>query len=112
MDLKDAVFKPLGPSSNLSKKTSRAVELQRQLQYKLQFNVVDELIDLYRDPETKPADRRQILTDLMRYLYPQLKAIETDTREGEKINVNIVFPESKKDQDSIIVEESTLITSL
>jgi len=87
-------MKPLTPSSNLDKKTSRAIELQRQLQYKLKFNVVDELIDLYRDPDTKASDRRAILTDLMRYLYPQLKAMEIDQREGEKINVNIMFPDN------------------
>lgn len=85
------------PTSDTSKKTSRAVELQRLLQYKLKFNVVEELIDLYRtDMEMKPSDKRQILSDLMKYLYPQLKAMEIDTRDGEKINVNIVFPDSTK----------------
>ena len=82
------------PSSDLNKKTSRAVELQRLLQYKLKFNVVEELIDLYRCGDLKPSDQRQILADLMKYLYPQLKAMELDTRDGEKINVNIVFPKS------------------
>lgn len=100
-------MKPLTPSSNLDKKTSRAIELQRQLQYKLKFNVVDELIDLYRDPDTKSSDRRAILTDLMRYLYPQLKAMEIDQREGEKINVNIMFPDDttkKVDVDKTIAD--------
>ena len=82
------------PSSDMNKKTSRAVELQRLLQYKLKFNVVEELIDLYRCGELKPSDQRQVLADLMKYLYPQLKAMEIDTRDGEKINVNIVFPDS------------------
>lgn len=84
------------PSSDFNKKTSRAVELQRLLQYKLKFNVVEELIDLYRnDDDMKPSDKRQILADLMKYLYPQLKAMEIDTRDGEKINVNIVFPSTE-----------------
>ena len=84
------------PTNNVSKKTSRAAELERLLQYKLKFNVVEELIDLYRGGDLKPADQRQILADLMRYLYPQLKAMEIDTRDGEKINVNIVFPGGEK----------------
>jgi hypothetical protein len=98
---KDTVLKPLEPTSNMNKKTSRAVELQRMLQYKLKFDVVGELIDLYRDPDTKPSDKRQILTDLMRYLYPQLKAMEIDTRDGEKICVNIVFPDDNKKKISV-----------
>ena len=97
------VFKPLEPTSNTSKKTSKAAELQRLLEYKLKFNVVEELIDLYRCGELKPADQRQVLSDLMRYLYPHLKAMEIDTRDGEKINVNIVFPGGEKPE--VKVEE-------
>ena len=93
-EIQSLEMNPLKPTNNVSKKTSRAVQLQRMLQYKLKFDVVDELIDLYRDPDTKAGDKRQILSDLMRYLYPQLKAMEIDTREGEKINVNIVFPKN------------------
>ena len=89
-------MKPLNPTSNLNKKTSRAMELQRILRYKLKFDIMDELISLYRDGEIKDTDRIRILTELMRYQYPQLKAIELDSREGEKINVNIVFPADKK----------------
>ena len=100
----NTILKPLEASSNTSKKTSRAIELQRMLQYKLKFDVVGELVDLYRDPDTKPSDKRQILTDLMRYLYPQLKAMEIDTRDGEKICVNIVFPDDKK--QTVGVEEA------
>ena len=96
---KEDVYKPLAPTNNLDKKTSRAMELQRQLQYKLNFNVVDELISLYNDSSTKNSDRRAILTDLMRYLYPQLKAMEIDQRDGEKINVNITFPKDCKVAD-------------
>lgn len=88
-------MKPLSPSSNLSKKTSRAMELSRTLKYKLRFDIIDELIKLYRCGELKDADRIRILTELMRYQYPQLKAMELDTREGERINVNIVFPPKK-----------------
>lgn len=86
-------IKPVGETTNLDKRTSRVMELQRQLQYKLKFDVVDELINLYRDPDTKSSDKRQILETLMRYLFPQLKAMEIDGREGEKICVNITFPD-------------------
>lgn len=103
-DNKDMVFKPLEPTSKVDKKTSKAAELQRLLEYKLKFSVVEELIDLYRSGELKPADQRQVLADLMRYLYPQLKAMEIDTRDGEKINVNIVFPGGEKPE--VKVEES------
>lgn len=100
----NTIFKPLEPTSKVDKKTSKAAELERLLQYKLKFNVVEELVDLYRSGELKPADQRQMLSDLMRYMYPQLKAMEIDTRDGEKINVNIVFPGGEKPE--IKVEES------
>ena len=90
-------MKPLQPTDNLDKKTSRVYELQRLLQYRFKFDVVEELLKLYADPDTKNSDRRQILEALMSRLYPQLKAMEIDTRDGEKICVNIVFPEDKKD---------------
>lgn len=90
------VFKPLPATDKMDKKTSRAVELQRTLQYKLKFNVVDELIDLYNDSSTKTPDKIRIALELMRYLYPQLKAMEIDQREGEKICVNITFPDDQK----------------
>lgn len=90
---KEFEMKPLEPSSNLNKKTSKAIELQRLLQYKLKFSVVEEIIKLYRSKDLKDADRVRIALELMRYQYPQLKAMEIDNREGEKINVNIVFPE-------------------
>lgn len=101
-------MKPLNPSSNLSKKTSRAMELQRTLKYKLKFDILDELIKLYRDGELRDNDRIRILTELMRYQYPQLKAMELDTRDGEKINVNIVFPNDRKEVsvDEVAVEKS------
>lgn len=92
----DTTFKPLPATDKLDKKTSRAIELQRTLQYKLKFNVVEELIDLYNDPSTKTPDRIRIALELMRYLYPQLKAMEIDQRDGEKICVNITFPDDKK----------------
>jgi|WetSurMetagenome_2_1015567.scaffolds.fasta_scaffold971611_2 hypothetical protein len=96
IDSKEFVMGKPSPVSDTNKKTSRAVELQRLLQYKLKFNVVEELIELYRSGDIKGSDQRQILSDLMKYLYPQLKAMEIDTRDGEKINVNIVFPDSTK----------------
>jgi len=86
-------LKPLNPTNNLDKKTSRVLELQRLLEYRFKFDVVEELINLYFDKETKNSDKRQILETLMKYQYPQLKAIELDSREGEKISVNIVFPD-------------------
>jgi hypothetical protein len=89
-------MKPLNETTNVDKRTSRVLELQRQLQYKLKFDVVDELINLYRDEDTKSSDKRQILETLMRYLFPQLKAMEIDGREGEKICVNITFPDDSK----------------
>ena len=95
---------PLKPTSDINKKTSRAIELQRLLQYKLKFNVVEELIELYRSGELKSSDQRQVLSDLMRYLYPQLKAMEIDTRDGEKINVNIVFPGGEKPEIKVDTE--------
>lgn len=78
------------PSRNTDKKTSRAMELQRLLEYKLKFNVVEELIQLY--PDLKASDKATTLIKLMSFLYPQLKAVEVDTREGEQIKVNIIFP--------------------
>jgi len=89
----EASLTPVRATSNMDKRTSRVIELQRQLQYKLKFNIVDELIDLYRCGSTKPADRIRILLELLRYQFPQLKAIEVDQREGEKIHVNITFPD-------------------
>lgn len=86
-------IKPLVPTNNLDKKTSRVLELQRLLEYRFKFDVVEELINLYSDEETKNSDKRQILETLMKYQYPQLKAIELDSRDGEKICVNIVFPD-------------------
>lgn len=61
-------------------------------QYKLKFNIVDEPIDLYRCGSTKPADRIRILRTSSLSV-SQLKAIEVDQREGEKIHVNITFPD-------------------
>lgn len=101
---KGTTFKPLEATSKMDKKSSKAAELQRLLEYKLKFNVIEELIELYRSGELKPADQRQMLSDLMRYMYPQLKAMEIDTRDGEKINVNIVFPGGEKPE--IKVEEN------
>lgn len=100
-------YSPLKPVADTSKKTSRALELQRMLQYKLKFDVVGELIDLYRNGDLKESDKRQLLSDLMRYLYPQLKSMEVDTRDGEKINVNIVFPDSIKNLSDTLAPSIT-----
>ena len=96
----ETVYTPLKPSANVNKKTSRAAELQRLLEYKLKFNVVEELIGLY--PTLKPGDQRQVLADLMRYLYPQLKAMEIDNRDGEKICINVTFPDSVKPTKPVV----------
>ena len=95
-DTKSDGMKPLAATNNLDKKTSRVIELQRKLQYQLKFDVVEELVALYRDSDTKPADKRAILCELLRYQFPQLKAIEIDQREGEKICVNITFPDDSR----------------
>jgi hypothetical protein len=106
----DMEFKPRGSTTNTGRK-SKAVELQRMLKYKLKFDVVEELIDLYQNNKTTNSDKRQILTDLMRYLYPQLKAMEIDTKQGEQIKVNIVFPGAEIKQDNT-EDEPTVVEEI
>ncbi|KYC52211.1 MAG: hypothetical protein AMQ22_00938 [Candidatus Methanofastidiosum methylothiophilum] len=93
MDITTTEFKPVTPTTNCSR-TSKTAELHKLLKYTLRFDPLEELLALY--PKLKESDKKQVCLDLMRFLYPQIKAVELDQHMGEKVNVNIIFPEDKK----------------
>ena len=89
-------LKKCNPQSSKAK-MSKTEELMRRLKHQLKFDVVDELVRLYHDPETKNSDRKAILLALMAYQYPALKAVDEGGSSGETISVTIVTPDQHKE---------------
>lgn len=51
------------------------------------FNLVGEIIDIYRNGHLSPGQKLRILLDLMPYVYPKLKNIETNEQNISSQNI-------------------------
>ncbi len=76
--------------------TTKLDDLIRRLQYEFTFDPLDELIKLYRSKMTGPAEKMKIVTEIMSYCYPKLKAVEVKQDKGEIITVNVQLPDGTK----------------
>lgn len=57
----------------------------------IDFDFWEDWHSLYNDPETKNADRRGMLADILKYTHPQLKSVEvTQANPVPSITVHVV----------------------
>lgn len=92
-----------GRAPDLSK-TERIDNLLRKMQMGLGYDPLVELVTLARKPSTSTNERIKIAQDLMSYVYPKVKAVTTDTNQGEVINITVQYDDTdsaKKMQEAL-----------
>lgn len=69
------------------------------------YDPIAELVALARDPKASINERKAIHTELAGYIYPKLKAIDTNPNQGEVISLNIVFPDENNQYPTLDCEK-------
>lgn len=79
----------------------RSDELITALQKK-NFDVIDELLTLYSRGELKDKEKLNLLLELMPYVYPKLKMIDTDENKGQNVPslVQVIYTDKQIQQNT------------
>lgn len=83
---------PTGNTGSNGKGKSKTDELVRALRYQYDFDVIKEVVSMYRSKSTGPNEKLKILLELMPYHFPKLKSIEQTTDGGQMLAISLQLP--------------------
>lgn len=96
-------YPPLPDVKIKSNRVIRRLDVSRCLSDR-GFNLIDEMLELYRDPETTNKERMHCCEVLLKYCAPQLKAVSLEDKRQGSLNCNITFDNSVE-ADKDVLEE-------
>lgn len=71
----------------------------------LGFDILVEMVQLYRDPDTKNETKAKMAGDLLKYVAPQLKAVEHSGDADNPIGLKIIWAGDVDDAQVEVEEE-------
>lgn len=89
-DESEKVFGNRGKGRKPGSKNRNKYEVAERLKV-LGFDVLSEMVQLYRDPDTKSETKAKMAGDLLKYVAPQLKAVEHSGDEDNPVALKIVW---------------------